>query len=101
MDSVKSENYFENYDHKIEGMGHIESDNQSSLYGWFMLYIVRLELSESNEVREKYGFILGLKELFLKSSSQTNTKKSKQTNKKKEKNQNQAYTRVEVDLDDS
>jgi len=39
----------------------------------------------------------------LKSISQiiTNKKiKSKQTNPKKEKNQNQAYTRVDLDLDD-
>jgi len=51
----------------------------------------------------KYGFILGMKELLLKSISQTNTyKKEMETNKqKKEKNQNQAYTRVDVDLIDS
>jgi len=27
MNSVKSENYFENYSHRIGNMGHIESDN--------------------------------------------------------------------------
>ena len=27
MDSMKSENYFENYGHKVGVMGHIESDN--------------------------------------------------------------------------
>ena len=27
MDSVKSENYFENLGHRIRDMGHIESDN--------------------------------------------------------------------------
>ena len=59
MNSVKSENYFENYSHRIGDMGHIESDNPNSVYkGWFMLYIARLELSKSNEVRVKYGFIL-------------------------------------------
>ena len=71
-----------------------------------MLYKVGLELSESNEVGVKYGFILGLKELLLLNSiSQTFTNKkektNKQTNKKKEKNQNQAYTKVDLDLDDS
>ena len=25
MDSVKNKNYFENFDHRIGGMGHIES----------------------------------------------------------------------------
>jgi len=63
-----------------------------------MLFKSGLELSESNEVGVKYGFILGLKELLLLNSiSQTNTnkQKSKQTNKQKEKkNQNQVYTRL-------
>jgi len=52
-----------------------------------MLYITGLELSESIEVRVKYGFILGLKKLLLlKSISQfTKKKNNKQTNKEKEK----------------
>ena len=32
MDSVKSENYFKNYGHKIGGMGHIESDKPNPAY---------------------------------------------------------------------
>ena len=32
IDSVKSENYFENYGHKIGGMGHIKSDKLKSAY---------------------------------------------------------------------
>ena len=72
-----------------------------------MLYIVGLELSESNEVRVKYGFILGLKELlWLKSISQyTKKKTNKQTNKqrkrKRKRKRKQAYARVDLDLDDS
>ena len=67
-----------------------------------MLFKAGLELLESNEVDVKYGFILGLKELLLRSISQTNTnKKEKQTNKKKDKNQNQAYTKVDLNLYDS
>ena len=51
-----------------------------------MLYIARLELSESNDVRVKYGFILGLKKLLLlKSISQFTKKENKQTNKQREK----------------
>ena len=57
MNSVKSENYFENYSHRIRDMGHIESDNPNPAYGWFMLYIAGSELSKSNEVGMKYGFI--------------------------------------------
>ena len=55
-----------------------------------MLYKAGLELSEPNEVRVKYGFILGLKKLLLKSiSQQTQTKgKNKQRNKQKEKKSN-------------
>jgi len=69
-----------------------------------LLCKVGLELFESNEVGVKYGFILGLKKLLLlKSISQTNTNKRqkaiKQT-KKKEKSK-QAYTRVDLHLDDS
>ena len=64
-----------------------------------------MELSESNRVGVKYGFIFGLKELLLLNSiSQTITnKKEKASNKqkRKEKNQNQAYTKVDLDLDDS
>ena len=32
MDSVKSENYFEIFDHRIRGMGHIESDKPNPTY---------------------------------------------------------------------
>jgi len=32
LNSVKSENYFENYDHRIGGMGHIESDKSNLAY---------------------------------------------------------------------
>ena len=53
----------------------------------------------------KYEFILGLKELLLLNWTfhiQSQIKNKKQTtNKKKRKNQNQAYTRVDLDLDDS
>ena len=49
-----------------------------------MLYIAGSELSESNKVGMKYEFILGLKELLLKSISQFTKKKNKQTNKEKE-----------------
>jgi len=50
-----------------------------------MLFKARLELFESNEVSVKYEFVLGLKELLLKSISQTNIdkKEKKQTNKQK------------------
>jgi len=63
-----------------------------------------LELSKSNEVGEKYGFILGLKELLLKSISQTiinKKEKSKQPNKHKKEKSKQAYTRVNLDLNNS
>jgi len=65
-------------------MGHIESENPIGLYGWFILYIAGLELSELNEVGEKYGFTLGLKELLLKSISQFTKKRkiNKQTTNK-------------------
>ena len=70
-----------------------------------MVHVVHteLELSESNEVGVKYGFILGLKKLLLlKSISQFTRKKNKQTNKQiKKKKRNQAYVRVDLDLDDS
>jgi len=52
----------------------------------------------------KYEFILGLKEvLLLNSISQTIiNKKEKANNKQKErKSQNKAYTKVDLDLDDS
>jgi len=67
---------------------------QSDLFDWFILYKAGLELSASNEVRVKYGFILRLKKLLLKSiSQQTQIKrKSKQTNKqKRKKNQTSLY----------
>ena len=32
MDSVKSENYFENYDHRIGDTNHIESDKPNLAY---------------------------------------------------------------------
>ena len=67
-----------------------------------MLFKAGLELFESNEVGVKYRFILGLKELLLKSISQTNTNKKEKANKQtkeRKKNQNQVNTRV--DLDDS
>ena len=52
-----------------------------------MLYIAGSELSESNEVGAKYGFILGLKKLLLlKFISQfTKEKTNKQTKKTKKK----------------
>ena len=53
------------------------------MYGWFILYIAGLELSESNEVGVKYGFILGLNKLLLKFISQFT--KNKQIKKKKKK----------------
>jgi len=72
-----------------------------------MLYIAGLKLSESTEVGVKYGFILGLKKLFLLKSISQFTKKekqtNKQTNKEKEKDkekEKQAYVRVDLDLDD-
>jgi len=51
----------------------------------------------------KYGFILGLKELLLLNSiSQIIiNKKEKANNKQKKENQNQAYTEVDLDLNDS
>ena len=52
-----------------------------------MLYIAGLELSESNEVGVKYGFILGLKELSISQFTKKKNKQTdKQTNKKKKKN---------------
>jgi len=50
-----------------------------------MMYIARLELSESNKVEVKYAFIFGLKKLLLlKSISQfTKMKTNKQIKKKK------------------
>ena len=47
-----------------------------------MLFKDGLELFEPNKVDMKYGFILELKELLLKSISQTNTNEQ---NKKREK----------------
>ena len=52
----------------------------------------------------KYGFILGLKELLLLNfiSQTIINKKEKANNKQKEKEKkNQAYTKVDLDLDDS
>ena len=54
----------------------------------------------------KYGFIFGLKEFLLLnfiSQTITNKKEKKSNNNQKEekKNQNQAYSRVDLDLDDS
>ena len=68
-----------------------------------MLYIAGLELSESNEIRVKYEFILGLKKLLLlKSISQfTKKKTNKQTKKERKRKRKQAYVRVDLDLDDS
>ena len=69
-----------------------------------MLYIAGSELSESNEVGVKYGFVLGLKELlWLKSISQYTKKKTnkQQTNKQRKRKRKQAYARVDLDLDDS
>ena len=77
---------------------------QPSVIVWFILEKAGLELSESNGIGVKYGFILGLKGLLLLNSirKQSQTKKKKQTtNKKKRKNQNQAYIKVDLDLDDS
>ena len=66
-----------------------------------MLYIAGSELSKSNEIGVKYGLILGLKKLLLKSISQyTKKKTNKQTNKEKRKRK-QAYAKVDLDLDDS
>ena len=55
-----------------------------------MLYIAASELSESNEVGVKYGFILGFKKLFFLKSISQFAKKKKQTNKQinKEKEEN-------------
>jgi len=52
-----------------------------------LVHIVKtgLELSETNGVGVKYGFILGLKELLLLNSiSQTITNKKEKANKQKE-----------------
>ena len=47
-----------------------------------MLYKAGLELSESNEVGVKYGFVLGLKKLLLLDFiSQTITNKKEKANK--------------------
>ena len=65
-----------------------------------MLYPAELELSESNEIEVKSGFILCLKELLLlKSISKKKT--NKQTNKQRKRKRKQAYARVDLDLDDS
>ena len=68
-----------------------------------MLYIAWSELSKSNEVGVKYGFILGLKKLLLlKSISQfkKNKQTNNQTNKEKEKRKH-VYAQVDLDLNDS
>ena len=66
-----------------------------------MFFKAGLELFD-NEIDVKYGFILGLKKLLLNFISQTITNKKEKTNKQKErKSQNQAYTRVDLDLNDS
>ena len=44
-----------------------------------------LDLFESNEVGVKYEFILGLKELLLKSISKRNTNKKEKANKQTKK----------------
>ena len=70
----------------VLALGHILSQIIPVRHIRFMLYIVRSELSESNEVRVKYEFILGLKELLLLKSISQFRKTNKQTNKtKKEK----------------
>ena len=52
-------------------------------------YIAGSELFESNEVGVKYGFMLGLKELLLKSISQfTKEKTNKQINKQRKRKKN-------------
>ena len=70
-----------------------------------MIHIVKswVGIIRINGVGVKYGFILGLKKLLLLNSiSQTITnKKEKQTTKKIKSNQNKAYTKVDLDLDDS
>jgi len=62
---VKSENYFENYSHKI-GVWVILIRLSLTRCIW-LVHKIRLELSESSRV--KYGFILKLKVLLLKSMS--------------------------------
>ena len=92
IDSVKSWNYFENYDHKIESVGHIESNNPNLAY--MMVHVVHIQVEDIrvNEARVKYGFILGLKKLLLLKSisqftkrKQTNKQTNKQIKKKKKK----------------
>jgi len=39
MNSVKSENYVENYSHRIGDMGHIESDNPNPAYTVGLCYV--------------------------------------------------------------
>ena len=63
-----------------------------------MLYIAGLELSESNEVGVKYGFMLGLKELLLLKSISQFTKKTNKE-RKKERKRKQAYARDDLDLE--
>ena len=60
-----------------------------------------MELSESNGVDVKYGFIFGLKELLLLNAiSQTITNKKEKSNNKQKEKKNQAKSRVDLDLDE-
>ena len=94
IDSVKSENYFENYGYKIGGMGCIDSDKANPVYlvgsyckrrvgiiwikwGQYEIWIhIRIERIVVVE--------------FYFTNNHKQKRKSKQQTKRKEKNQNQA-----------
>ena len=77
--SVKSENYF---DHRIRGIGHIESKKLNPAYMVGSYYTEPSWLSKSNELGVKYRFILGLKKSLLFKSILQFIKKMKQIKKK-------------------
>ena len=105
-DSVKSGDDYSSM-FIVLGLGHILS-RIIPIRHIRLLYIAGSELSKSNEIGVKYGFILGLKKLLLlKSISQFTKEKNKQTNKqtnkqrKRKRKRKQAYARVDLDLYDS
>jgi len=100
MDSMKSENYFENYGHKIGGMGILSRINQIQ-----PIWLVHVVHSWVGVIRVKSGWgekWIYLVEIFLVIfhfiTTITNKKKKQTKKERKRKIQKQAYTRVDLDL---
>jgi len=90
----------------VLGLGHISS-RIISIRHIRLVHVLHSgsELSESNEVGVKYGFIYEWKKFLLLKSISQFTKKRKQTNnqtnKERKRKRKQAYAIVDLDLDDS